>query len=110
MEYTGKEERDKARNYIEPYDTGTYLAFELNDKIYRFNLLDTSPGGMGMLVKKEESEVLNRLNIGDKIRVEYKTPEAGVLMDFEIMHITQFRRGRFNGHHQVGLSLLPNPG
>ena len=109
MEYTGKEERDQARSYIEPYDTGTYLAFELEGEKYRFHLLDTSPGGRGMLVKNEEIEVLDRLNVGDKLKAEYNTPEAGVLIDFEIIHITRIKRGSFDGHYQVGLSHLLNP-
>lgn len=105
MDYKGKEARTRPRTFIEPYDTGTYLVFSLGNKSYRFTLLDTSPGGMGMLVKNRDEEVLNKLRIGRRIRMEYKTPEASLFMNFEIKHITQIHGGRFNGHYQIGLSL-----
>ena len=109
MEYGGKERRRHPRSYVEPYDTGTYLEFRQAGTSYRFNLLDTSPGGMGMLVKMEAAEVLNNMEIGDHIRMEYKTGEASMVMDFEVRHISRIVRGRYKGHHQVGLSLLSGP-
>ena len=106
MEYEGKESRAHERDYIEPYDTGTYMEFILGGTSYRFNLLDTSPEGMGMLVKEDESEVFNLMGIGDQIKMEYRTSEASMAMDFEIRHVTQIERGKFKGHYQVGLSLI----
>ena len=106
MEHGKGELRTHSRNYIEPYDTGTYLEFNLRGNDYRFNLLDTSPEGMGMLVKKDNAQILEDLDIGDRIRMEYKTPEASIPMDFEIKHVTLIERGKLKGHHQVGLSLL----
>jgi len=109
-EYVEKERRTKKRNFIEPYDTGTFLEFTLKGKKYRFNLLDTSPGGMSMLVMDDDAETLKKIIIGDKIRMKYSTPEADVLMDFELRHITPIKRGTFKGHCQVGLSLISDPG
>jgi hypothetical protein len=109
MEYKGKERRGHPRTYVEPYDTGTYLEFRQGSKSYRFNLLDTSPEGMGMLVRMETAEVLNNMGIGDHIRMEYKTAEASMVMDFEVRHISRIVRGRYKGHHQVGLSLISGP-
>ncbi len=110
MEYTGKEARVRKRSYIEPYDTGTYLLFNLNGMNYKFNLADISPGGMGMLVKDNDSEILEQISIGDRIRMEYTTPEASVAIDFGIKHMTPIENGRFKGHHQVGLSLISDQG
>ncbi len=110
MEEMEKDLRTHKRNFIEPYDTGTYLELDLRGERFRLNLLDTSPGGMGMLVKKEESDILEFFGIGDQIRAEYKIPEAGMPVNLEIRHITLIERGRFKGHYQVGLSLIPGPG
>ena len=110
MEYTGKEARIRKRSYIEPYDTGTYLLFNLNEMSYKFNLADISPDGMGMLVKDNASEILEQISIGDRIRMEYMTPEASVTINFAIKHITPIEYGRFKDHHQVGLSLISDQG
>ena len=106
MEDAVKESRTQVRDFFEPYDTGTYLDFALDGKKYRFNLLDTSPEGMGMLVWEEDKGILKKLRVGNQIRVEYKTPEASMDMELEIRHITRIERGKYKGHHQVGLSLL----
>jgi hypothetical protein len=106
----GHEKDDKRlhlRNYIEPYDTDTFLSFNLDGVSRRFNLLDTSPDGMGMLVPKDESHILGKLGEGEKIKMEYKTPQASMDMYFEIRHISEIERGKFKGHHQVGLYMLP---
>jgi len=106
----GHEETDKRtqlRSYIEPYDTETVLEFSLDGMTRRFNLLDTSPGGMGMLVSKKDSDILGRLGTGEQIRMEYKTPVASMDMCFEIRHISHIERGKYKGYHQVGLCLLP---
>ncbi|MFC1824988.1 hypothetical protein ACFL9T_19940 [Thermodesulfobacteriota bacterium] len=108
MEGSGEEKRIQQRDYVEPYDTGTYLEFDLGGKSYRFSLLDTSPGGVGMLVKDTESEILKKIGVGDRIEMTYHTPEAEISMDFEIRHSTLLEKGRFKGHYQVGLKLFRN--
>ena len=109
MNYSGKDKRVQKRAYIEPYDTGTFLRFRMDGKEYRFNLLDTSPGGIGMLVPNMEVDVLKELKPGDQIEMEYGTCEASALINFEIRHITPIERGTFKGHYQVGLSLSCEP-
>ena len=106
MEYEGNERRGPERSYTEPYDSGTFLEFTLEGAKYRFVLLDTSPGGMGMLVMNEESDILQKLKIRDKIEMKYGNPETSVFMNFEVRHITSISRGPFKGHFQVGLSLF----
>ena len=106
MGYGRGERRSEKRSYIEPYETGTFLEFTLEGKEYRFNLLDTSPGGMGMLVKNSEADVLKRLSVGDQIKMKYGRNSVIVPMKFEIKHITTIKWGNFEGHYQVGLSLL----
>ena len=110
MIYGGGEKRREKRAYIEPYDTGTFLEFALGGEEYRFNLLDTSPGGMGMLVNEKQKDVLKKLNVGDKIRMKYGKPDiSSVFFNFRIKHVSRIKRGDFKGHFQVGLSLLMKP-
>jgi c-di-GMP-binding flagellar brake protein YcgR len=106
---SGEDKRSQKRAYIEPYDTGTFLEFRLDERQYRFNLLDTSPGGIGMLVPNMEVKVLKELKTGDQIEMEYGTYDARALIRFEIRHITPIKRGTFKGHYQVGLSLSCEP-
>jgi hypothetical protein len=110
MEYEGNERRGPERSYAEPYDSGTFLEFTLEGAEYRFMLLDTSPSGMGMLVKNEESDILKKLNIKDNIEMKYGKPDTSIFMNFEIRHITSIKRGPFKGHFQVGLSLVHSQG
>ena len=106
MEYSGEDRRKPKRSYIEPYDTGSFLEFSLDGEEYRFNLLDTSPRGMGMLVTKTGTDVLEKISIHDRIEMKYRSLEASVFMSFEVKHITPIERGPLRGHYQVGLSLL----
>lgn len=110
MNYSGKDKRIQKRAYIEPYDTGNFLKFTLDGKEYRFDLLDTSPGGIGILVPNMEVKVLGELKRDDCIQLDYGTWEAGKHINFEIRHITLIKRGTFKGHYHVGLSLscIPN--
>jgi len=109
MDNAREDKRVEKRTYIEPYDSGTSLEFTLEGKKYRFNLLDTSPGGMGMLVPDGDGEVLKKLKIGHQIKMKYKTKVTSVFMDFEIRHITPIDKGKFEGDHMVGLSLQGDP-
>jgi c-di-GMP-binding flagellar brake protein YcgR len=110
MAYQGEERRKYKRSYIEPYDTSTLLEVTLGDKEYRFKLLDTSPGGMGMLVLEEEADVLKKLNVGDQIKMKYGTPQVSAFMNFQITHITLIMEGVHKGNYLVGLSLFLNSG
>ncbi len=106
MEYGSDDRRREPRTYVEPYDTGTYLEFKVEGRTVRCSLLDTSPGGMGMLVLKEDTEILNMVKPGDRFRMKYKTNVASVPMDFEIRHVTEINRGQYQDNFVVGLALL----
>ena len=103
-----EDRRGPTRTYIEPYDTGTSIGFTLENREYQFRLLDTSPGGIGMLVTKEEKEVLKKIATGDHIKMHYGDPDSRIPMNFQIRHITEVERGAFEGHHLVGLCLVSN--
>ena len=103
-----EDRRGPTRSYIEPYDTGTSIGFTLENKKYRFRLLDTAPGGIGMLVRRGEKEVLKKITTGDRIRMNYGDPGTNIPMNFEVRHVTGIKMGAFEGHYQVGLCLISN--
>ena len=100
--------RGPTRSYIEPYDTNTSIGFTLENKKYRFRLLDTAPGGIGMLVRRGEKEVLEKLTTGDRLRVDYGDSGTNIPMNLEVRHVTGIKNGAFEGHYQVGLCLISN--
>lgn len=105
MENTGHERRTQIRT-VDLNDPEIFLQFTLKDKKFRFNLLDKSQDGMGMLVINEEADVLTELKIGKKLNMEYRTPQDSINLNFTINHITPIRKGAFKGDHQVGLFLF----
>ena len=104
-----EEKRSMERRYLEPHDSGIYLSLSLNGKDYKFTLLDVSPGGVGMLVKKGNEAILEKLHTGRLLDMEYDTPFATIPTKFKVRHITKIIRGTFKGHYQVGLLLISNP-
>jgi hypothetical protein len=107
MEPEPKDSRQEDRAYIEPYTTNTFLEFTLSGRKHRCLLLDVSPGGLGMLISNTEKEILQHLRPGTRMSMAYTSPEATVPMNFEIRHITEIKRGKFRGHFQAGLCLVP---
>ena len=103
-----EDRRGPTRSYIEPYDTDTSIGFTLENKKYRFRLLDTAPGGIGMLVRRGEKEVLEKLTTGDRLIVDYGDSDTNIPMNFEVRHVTGIKMGAFEGHYQVGLCLISN--
>ena len=103
------EKRLMKRKYIEPYDSGIFLILSLNGESHKFNLLDVSPGGIGMLVRDDQKGILKKLQIGSRLDMEYGTPYATISTKFEVIHITNIERGSFKGHYQVGLLFISNP-
>jgi hypothetical protein len=99
------EKRKLVRNYVEPYDSGTWLVFQPGQREYTFRVLDTSPGGMGMLVWEGEKEALDYLKPGEWITMEYVTPEASMSLRVKIRHISAVKSGQYKGNYQVGVAV-----
>lgn len=99
------EERRAHKRYYDGERNDTFLELVFENTKFRFYLLSSSVGGMGMLVMNDCSEVLKSLKIGGKIDMKYCTPEKDMFMSFIIRHVTQMKNGPYEGHYQVGLSL-----
>jgi hypothetical protein len=100
------EKRLKERSPLDPNNTGTFLQFSMKKKKYRFGLLDRSKNGIGMLVIDEDSDILSKLKIGDKLKTTFKSAHETSVMDLMISHITPIRKGLNRGDHHVGLYMV----
>lgn len=102
--------RIEKRTYFEPYDSVHFLDLSLKGKHYRFKILDTGRGGMGMLVEQGQGEVLQTFGLGSVIEMKYCSDQKALDMYFTIRHVTPIVGGPFDGHYKVGLSMSLTPG
>jgi len=78
--------------------------------VYQFKIWDISPKGICVLVK-EDSGLLNRLKVGDRLNLKYYTTDSSRPIEYletEIRDIARDEKGRFRGLYLVGLSILEN--
>jgi len=76
--------------------------------VYQFKIWDLSSKGICVLVK-EDSDLLNHLNVGDIFNLKYYKNDSSQLIEYlrtEIRHINKDDKGRFKGLYLVGLSIL----
>jgi hypothetical protein len=102
-----KERRSEPRSIIDLYYS---VEFSIRSCpfTYQFKIWDLSRRGICVLVK-EDSELLNYLNVGDILNLKYYTTDSAKPIEFlktEIRHITRDETGRFKGLYLVGLSIL----
>jgi hypothetical protein len=74
---------------------------------YQFKIWNMASKSMCVMVR-EDSAVLSRLKVGDKLSMKYYTNELSCpveQLETEIRHITK-DEGRFKGHYLVGLSIV----
>ena len=96
------EPRDMADRYSSVEFSISSLAF-----ILQFKIWETSMSGMSILVK-EDSTVLEHLNVGDVLDMKYYPAESTgdpVTLKTEIKHITKDVPERIKGSCLVGLSI-----
>ena len=80
--------------------------------VYQFKIWDISPKGICVLVK-EDSGLLNRLKVGDRLNLKYYTTDSSRPIEYletEIRDIARDGGGRFRGLYLVGLSILEDLG
>lgn len=101
------ERRSETRSIIDQYYSVEFsisgIAF-----VYQFKIWDISSKGICVLVK-EDSGLLNHLNIGDILNLKYYKTDSSKSSEYlktEIRHITKDDTGRFKKLYLVGLSIL----
>jgi hypothetical protein len=74
---------------------------------HQFRIWNTEKAAMFVVVK-QSSEILERLKVGDTMKMKYYTKDSFCptkLMDTRIRHISREDQGRFKGHCLVGLAV-----
>lgn len=107
MKESFQERRSEVRSIIDRYYSVEFSISECA-YVYQFKIWDISPKGICVLVK-EDSDLLNHLQVGDVLRLKYYTADASKSIEHlktEIRHITRDEQGRFKGLYLVGLSIL----
>ena len=97
-----KEERKDAKLASVEFCVNTFAL------AYQFKILETSPSGMGILIK-EGSAILEHLEEGMILEMKYypeNETEAPKILKTRIMHITKSDSSRLKGHYQVGIQTV----
>ncbi|MBW1923357.1 MAG: hypothetical protein JRF59_13285 [Deltaproteobacteria bacterium] len=79
---------------------------------YQFKLWNIASRSLCVMVR-EDSDILERIRVGDILNMKYYTGEASCPVEqraTEIRHITKDEEGRFKGHYLVGLAILSEDG
>lgn len=100
--YTAMNDHQKNRYYS--------VEFNLDDivPLYQFKLRNSESMSLFVLVK-EDSEILNQLEVGRVLEMKYYNADITCPPEYrttQINNITNERAGRFSGHCVVGLSIL----
>ena len=101
------ERRSEPRRKSKQYYSAEFTIEGL-DIAYQFKLMNFAPSSMAVLVK-ENSDILNRIRVGDTLDVKYYSVEPS--SSFEnltttIRHITRNDQGRLKGHVLIGLEII----
>jgi len=88
------------------------VEFEVNglNMLYQTKIWNSPSASMFALIK-ENSDILNRIRVGDVLNMKYYTTDALRpirQLDTKIEYITRDRKGRFRGHYLIGLAILPH--
>ena len=106
--YANQGYRHKGREL--PYNDFYSVEFLINGikLLYQSKLWSNATAAMFALVK-ENSDILNRINVGDVLSMKYYSSDVRCPTknyDTRIGYITRDHDGRFKGHFLVGLEIL----
>ncbi len=76
------------------------------EKSYDLRVFDISENGVGILVSEEQSDLLERIGIGDRLKeVELYATWTMVRVDGTVRHKSRVREGEYSGYHLLGIEL-----
>lgn len=104
---THVERRSEPRELLNLYHSVEF-SFREPGPIYQFKLRNVSSRGLCILVK-ENSVLMQHLQVGDIINMQYRAPETPTLanpLKTRIRHISREGSGRYRHHFLVGLSVV----
>ena len=103
---------NNSRAEFEPTEMNQYYSVEFTiDEIvplYQFRLRNNENMALFVIVK-EDSEILNRLEVGRILKMKYYNTDVSCppeVLQTQIINIRNDKEGRFSGHCMVGLSIL----
>jgi hypothetical protein len=102
---TPKEGNSRSSQWCERYHCVEFSVEGL-ECTHQFRLWNLDPASAFVLVK-QNSDLLERLRVGDVMRMKYYTKDSlpkTEYMDTAISHITKEDRGKFRGHCLIGLA------
>ena len=102
------ERRREKRLALDPVDL---ISAEFNvekgsekGKLWHLNVFNCSNYGLGLLVTKIDSELLQVLNPGDSIADMKLYSEWGMIkVDATVKHITKIKHGKYEDHYILGV-------
>lgn len=101
------ERRCEPRKEVDQYYSAE-LAIDGLAVAYQFKIMNHASSSMAVLVK-ENSEIVQRIKVGDTLKVKYYSQESPYPSDYlatAIRHITKNNQGRLRGHYVVGLEII----
>ncbi len=73
-------------------------------KLYELDVMDCSSHGLGLIIKKENFDLINKLKTGDTIKdMTFFATQAMVKFDCLVKHITKIEKGEYQGLYQLGI-------
>ena len=77
-----------------------------HEKSYDLKIFDVSEKGVGLLVSEEQSHLLERTGIGDKLKeVELYATWTMIRVDGTVRHKSKVLEGEYSGYHILGIEL-----
>jgi hypothetical protein len=102
----GINKRSEKRELIREYYS-VEISIEGAEHVNQFVIYDMSASGLCLLIK-EDSNVLNRIKVGEKYKMKYypvNLLDNVKYIDTRICHITRSKNSSLAGHYMVGLAL-----
>ena len=73
-------------------------------KIYNLNVLDCSRHGLGLIVTKEDFDLLEKLRNGDKIKnISFYATWTLIKVAGHVRHKTKIEEGKYKGCYLLGI-------
>jgi len=77
---------------------------EGDTKVYHLKVIDVAATGLGLIVDKENLDLLKKVNVGASIKgISFFLPQATLTVDAEVKHMTRITRGESEGSYILGI-------
>lgn len=75
-----------------------------DEKRYQLYVIDSSAHGLGLALNESDSDLLERIKVGDTIEdIQFYTSNAMLKIDGIVRHITNIKEGKFKGGYNIGI-------